>query len=493
MSASWGVLAVCLALAASAAPQSSSPEEQARQLLEGGRQYWIKGQYKQALDNFNMIISGFSSTDSVDDALLEIGRYHLEVEGNTNKAREAFEQVTKRFPQSDGAPGAYYYLGWLTMNKASSAAELDDALAQFDRVRTLYPRSDWVPNAFYAAGIVHRKAGRMPEAVESERRVALEYPTSEAAPAAQFQIGHCLALTGEPRQAMEEYQRVRNRYPESEWAARALDRITGLYRLYGSEKPAFSLDPGFAVGAGDVLRDVKAILMTPARTLWIASDKIKSAVPYDRDGKMGPSLSVQDVRSLSLSPKGDLVVAARFAVRIGKDIKSFAIPSDKPGEMDSLEKITSAVMMPGGTLLVADEKKKRVYRYDGQFQFQGTFPDSKERSVTRMTLDSEGGIVLLDEDEKTVRVFDETGRFLRGVGGKGTGFELKHPVDVAVDPARNTYVADEEAGVYVFSAQGRLLATVTSDQMRRPAALTLDPSWAILVYDEKAQRVLRFK
>jgi hypothetical protein len=58
---------------------------------------------------------------------------------------------------------------------------------------------------------------------------------------------------------------------------------------------------------------------------------------------------------------------------------------------------------------------------------------------------------------------------------------------------RNTYLADEEAGVLVFSPQGELLATVTAEDMKRPRALSLDPSGAILVYDDKLEKVLRFK
>ena len=52
-------------------------------------------------------------------------------------------------------------------------------------------------------------------------------------------------------------------------------------------KAAFARDPAYTVGAGDALKDVRAILMTPARTLWIASDKVKSAVPFEPDGARG--------------------------------------------------------------------------------------------------------------------------------------------------------------------------------------------------------------
>lgn len=470
------------------------PEEQARSLLEAGRQYWTEGKYKQALDNFNTIVSGFPGTDSVDDALLETGRYYLEIEGSPEKGREAFDQVAKRFPQSDGAPGAYYYLGWLTLTRATAQAELDDALAQFDRVHRLYPGSEWVPKALYAAGLVHQRAGRLAEAVDSERRASLEYPTSEAAPAAQFQIGHCLALMGEPRQAMEEFQQVRNRFVSSEWAARALDRITALYRLHGGARPAFTRDPGFQLAGGDVLKKVRAILSSPAGALWIASEESGSVVPFDASGKMGASVPAQDLRSLALGPRGEILATAKLALRIGpRDVKSFSIPSDKPGVPEPLEDLSAAVVTPGGSFLVADLKRKRVYRFDGQSKPHGSFPDAKQREVIRMLLDAEGGIVLLDREERTVRVYDEAGRPLRSVGPRGSGYELRKPVDVAVDPMRNTYVADEEAGILVFSPQGQLLATLTAEDMKRPKALTLDASGAILVYDDKLERILRFK
>ena len=488
--ARWPATLVLLAIAAPVLAQSS-PEEQARRLLEDGRAYRNEGKAKQALDNFNTIVTGFPGTESVDDALLEIGRYHLDVEGDEEKARAAFEQVAKRFPQSDGAPGAYYYLGWLALTRARNAAELDDALAQFTRVQRLYPGSEWVPRALHAAGLAHRKAGRLADAVESERRVSMEYPTSEAAAAAQFEVGEGLALLGEPRQAMEEFQQVRNRFPKSEWAARALQRITALYRLHGSAKPTFALDPSYAAGSGEVLKDVRAILMTSAGTLWLASDKVKSAVPVGPDGKLGPGLAAEEVRGLSMAPGGDVVVAAKTAVRVGnKEVRTFTIPTDKPGQTEPVDKISAALLTASGGMLVADEKRKKVYRYDARREYQAPFPDAREREVTRMAMDSEGGVVMLDHADRSVRVFDETGKVLRSLGPRS---DMRKPVDVAVDAFQNTYVVDEDAGVLVFSPQGQLLATVGAQELRKPTAVTVDPAGAVLVYDEKAQRVLRFK
>jgi hypothetical protein len=297
---------------------------------------------------------------------------------------------------------------------------------------------------------------------------------------------------GQPREAMEEFQQVRNRFPDSDWASPALERTTALYRLHGGPKPVFALDPTFGAGAGELLRDVRALLVAPGDVLWIASDKTKTAVPIDHGGTMGASLSAEDFRNLSLSPKGEVLVASKLAVRIGpKEVKAFAIPGDKLIP-EPLDRILSATMTGGGTYLVADEKRKKVYRFDRAFEYKGTFPearDAKEREVTRMFVDGEGGIVLLDRQEKTVRVYDEAGKAVRSLGPAG----LKKPVDVAVDAFLNAYVADEEGGISVFSPKGQLVATLGGEEIRKPRALTLDAAGAVLVYDEKAQKVLRYR
>jgi TolA-binding protein len=488
-------LSLCaVLLSAASLGAQNSPDDQARALLEDGRAYWAKKQYKQALENFNTIVTGFANSSSIDKALLEIGRYYLEVDADPGKAREAFENVARRYPQSEGAPGAYYYLGIMSLNAASSVAQLDDAVAQFTRLQRLYPRSEWVPRALHAAGIAHRKAGRLQDAVEAERRVALDHPTSDAAAPAQFQVGYCLALLGEPQGAMEEFQRVRNRYPDSPWAAVALDRITALYRLHGGPRPVFTRDTTFSLALGDALKDVKGILMTPERELWLASSKVNSAVSIEPDGKRGPSFGAQDLRGLSWSSKLGIVVVARSAVRLGsKDIKTFAIPDEKAGTMKTLDKITAAVVTLGGSLLVADDDSDRVYRYDAQGQYVGTFPDTREHKITRMTLEPEGGIVLLDRDQKTVGVYDENGKLLRSIGPKGSGFELKKPADVATDAFHNLYVADEDVGVLVFAPGGKLLATLTGDDLRRPKAITVDSDGSVLVYDDRAEKVVHYK
>jgi TolA-binding protein len=487
------LLLLALAVLPLAAAAQEAPDDQARRLLEDGRAYRRQGKLKQALDNFNIVVSSFPNTDSVGYALLEIGRYRMEVDGDVEKARAAFEQVTKQHARSDAAPGGYYYLGLLTLVRATTPAEIDDALANFARVATLYPRSEWVPRALAASARAHRRAGRYAEAADLNRRVSLEFPASDAAAEAQFEIGQDLALQGQPRLAMEEFQQVRNRFPRSPWAQPALERTTALYRLFGGASPAFAPDPAFALAGGEVLKDVRALAAAPGGTLWVASAKSHSAVPFDASGKPGPSLRAEDPRALSVTPAGELVLAGRTAVRVGpKDIRSFTTPPEKPGAAPKpVEKILAAAVTTGGFVLVSDEDRKTILRYDGKGQYLGTFPgsDATKREVSRILVDGEGDIVTLDRDEKVVRVWHETGRPIRAIGPAG----LKRPADVAVDAFRDLYVADEELGILVFNPQGQPLATIRGPELRRAKAITLDPTGAVLVYDDRSERVLRYR
>jgi TolA-binding protein len=486
---------VCLLslFAAAFAGAQESPDQQARRLLENGRKYRSEGKLKQAFDNFTIVVTSFPGTDSVGQALLEIGRYRLEVEGDLEKARAAFEQVAKEHARSDAAPGAYHHMGLLTLARAVTPAEVEDALAQFARVETLYPRSPWVPRALHGAAMAHRRAGRYAEAADLDRRVSLEYPASDAAAAAQFEIGQALALQGEAHRAMEEYQQVLNRFPQSEWAQPALERITTLYRLFGEAAPSFALDAGYALDdIGDHLKDVKAVTMAADGALWIASGKTRALVRVDGSGQLGRPLRVRDPRTLCLGPRGEVVFASRDAVNLGtRDVRRFLFPPEKENDDPKrLDNILAAALTVGGSVLVSDEDRDRVLRFDPKGKYLGTFPphDIGERSVTRILVDPEGGILTLDRDPRLLRTWDENGKLLRTVGPAG----LKKPCDVALDPFRNLYVADEELGVLVFDPQGRLLTTITSPRLKA-RAVTLEASGAVLVYDRRSERLLRFR
>ena len=320
-------------LAASASAQNS-PDEQARGLLEDGRAYWAQGKLKQALDNFNTIVTGFPNTDSVDDALLEIGRYHMEVEGNLDKAREAFDQVAKRFPQSDGAPGAYYYLGWLTLTRASSTGRARR------RPGPVRPAAAALPAQRLGA---RRRSTR--RASRTARRAGFPRPwrrsggspsstrTATRRPPPSSRSATCLALIGEPRaghggvpagpQPLPR-ERMGRRGPGPDHRASIASTASG--------KPGFTPDAASSRGRG---RRPEGRAGDPDDAGAHALDRLgqgeerRSLRARRQDGtgprRRGPA------EPLPRAPRRRRGRGPPGGARGPRDVKSFAIPGDKPG------------------------------------------------------------------------------------------------------------------------------------------------------------------
>lgn len=468
-------------------------DDQARRLLEDGRTDLANGRARQGLDALQTIVTGFPNSVYADDALLDMGRYAEDVEKNLPKAREVYDQIAKRYPQSDSAPGAYLQMGLIAFKTAANQAAMDDALANFQRVIRLYPESRFVPHALVATAGVFRRGARYDSAIDAARRAVLDYPSSELAPEAQFELAQSLAMAGDSQNAIEEFQRVRSAYPGSPAAARALNASTALFRLYANDRPVFMKDQGFSLTAGDVLKDVRSIAVTPEGAMWIASNKTKSAVSFDQALKLGTSIAAEDPQTLSISPQGEVVFAGKLAVRIGAaGVAAFAVPSDKPGVMEPIDRIGAATVMVSGDTLISDVKRKRVLRFKGD-TFASVFPDRSEREVIKLLTTPRGEAVMLRKDDKSIEIFDDSGRLVSKIGPRGPGFEWKKPVDVTIDAFSNLYVADEDQGIFLFSAKGQLLATFGASDVKKSRAVAIDLTGAALVYDDRTETIVRFK
>jgi TolA-binding protein len=469
------------------------PDDQARRLLEDGRSDIANGRAKQGLDALQTIVTGFPNSQYADDALLDIGRYAEDVEKNLVKAREVYDQIAKRYPQSDAAPGAYLQMGRIAFATGASQSALDDALANFQRVIRLYPESPFVAPALVASSAVFRRAGRYDSAIDSARRAVLDHPGSDIAPEAQFELAQSLVMAGDFQSGIEEFQRVRTNYPVSPAAGRALNATTALLRLYGADKPVFLKDPAFTMQAGEVLKDVRSLAITPAGITWIASNKTKSAVSFDPNLKLALSLAAEDPQTLAVSPSGEVVFASRLAVKVGSSaVISFSMPSEKPGEVEVIDRIGAATVLVSGDLLVSDLKRKRILRFKGN-TFVSMFPDRAEREVVKLLTTPRGDVVMLRKDDKSIEIIDDGGKVVSKIGPRGPGFEWKKPVDVTMDPFSNLYVADEDQGVFMFSAKGELMTIFGSADVKKGRAVAIDLTGAALVYDDRTETIVRFK
>ena len=99
-------------------------------------------------------------------------------------------------------------------------------------------------------------------------------------------------------------------------------------------------------------------------------------------------------------------------------------------------------------------------------------------------------IVVADQLNHRVQVFDSNGTFLRSFGHKGDNAgELIYPVGIAIDKDRNIFVAENENNrIQIFSWEGRHLGSFggqgsLDSQLLHPWGLSLDSTGNVIVAD----------
>ncbi|CAH1240998.1 TRIM3 [Branchiostoma lanceolatum] len=125
-----------------------------------------------------------------------------------------------------------------------------------------------------------------------------------------------------------------------------------------------------------------------------------------------------------------------------------------------------------------------VFRPDGTLvrtvgQQQGT------KHPWYITVDGEGNILVSDNNNYCVYVYNEDGQFLFQFGGEGSGEgQLKCPEGICTDRAGNIIVADwGNHCVEMFDKTGKFLKHITTD-MEEPCAVAMAPQGQLVVTDD---------
>ncbi len=481
-------------LTATQAPSSDT----ARKHLESGIQFYEQGRYKQALNDFEIVVS-MDDSEYSDDALLKIGEYYLEIEEDFDQARENFDRVLQQYPTTDAAAGAYYYLGMVTLRSNYGVQAVDDALANFQRVIRLYPQSRWVAAAHYSTGVALERQGAWEAATDAYYRVVSEYPRTRWAPRAHLGIGRSSVRLGKPFEGMIEIQRSRNRFPKSPEAHEALDWLTLLFRFYGypqlGQPISFHQDSSFSPRLSQKLKDVQSVRISP-RGIHLLEKGRDRVLTFQRTGKLLGTKAAANPQSLTVDPRGTLVLANEKELVIGEGPLTLAVPEedDEPKPLDKLRVATRDRL---GDLFVYDDKQKKVLHFNPSGEVISAFPDATPRKVLRLEVDRLGNLILLEEKDRLVSVYSPEGRRVARIERRGEKWELKKPTDIAVDPVGYFYVLDEDrAQVAVFDPSYRFLALLTSENfggvLRKPISFDVDGSGDIYVYDEGTKSLLRF-
>jgi tol-pal system protein YbgF len=112
--------------------------------------------------------------------------------GNFDLAVSGFEEYAQRFPDSDVADNALYWIGECRF----SQGKFQDAVASYDRMLERYPRSDRAAAANLKKGLAFLETNQVGQAVVQLRYVVSTYPNSDEARIARDRLASLGAPVG---------------------------------------------------------------------------------------------------------------------------------------------------------------------------------------------------------------------------------------------------------------------------------------------------------
>ncbi len=128
--------------------------------------------------------AGSESADPAKEKLYYDAAFDLIKAKDFDKASQAFTAFLRRYPDSQYAGNAQYWLGEVNLAKG----DLQAAGQAFARVSQSYPDHNKVPDSLYKLADVEQRLGNRDKAQGILQQVVSQYPNSSAAQLAQRQL-----------------------------------------------------------------------------------------------------------------------------------------------------------------------------------------------------------------------------------------------------------------------------------------------------------------
>ncbi|KTT25422.1 hypothetical protein RSA46_15520 [Pseudomonas oryzihabitans] len=129
----------------------------------------------------NAPAAGSEPADPAKEKLYYEAAFDLIKSKDFDKASQAFNAFLRKYPNSQYAGNAQYWLGEVNLAKG----DLQSAGQAFARVSQAYPTSNKVPDSLYKLAGVEQKLGRTDRAKAMYQQVISQYPGTSAAQLAQ--------------------------------------------------------------------------------------------------------------------------------------------------------------------------------------------------------------------------------------------------------------------------------------------------------------------
>ncbi|MCS6977294.1 MAG: tetratricopeptide repeat protein [Gemmatales bacterium] len=165
----------------------------------------------------------FQNVPGVSDrGLLRLG-HALTHAGQWDQARQAFEILLQRFPNSPFAPEARYGIGWCWQNQK----QYDQAVQSYAQVVQM-TTTEVAARSQLQMGLCRLEQKRLPEAANALLVVPFTYDYPDLSALALCEASRVFAEMKQPQQAARLLERVIKDHPQSPWAEVARQRLAEL-------------------------------------------------------------------------------------------------------------------------------------------------------------------------------------------------------------------------------------------------------------------------
>jgi TolA-binding protein len=498
---------LCMVPPASRAQEAGIVEklyENALQLLRGGKP-------NEALKGFQQIYDTYTEAPQAPDALYQAASYYYvtmdlsdlgtATRDQIQKAFPLFDRIRTRYGTSPRAPEALYKLGLLELEPDNPKASANAAYADFTSVANVYPGSPLVGPALFGAAMSEMRSGSYEAALQDFSTLLEQVPGFDDAPRAYLAYGYCQYRAGDFPRAMEEYQKLRDLFPGKPEAQTALERLTLLHRLRllpSTGRPVtYSQDATFQGKLDNLgLRTVSSLAVAPDGTLLVADDKQGQVIRVDPRGHPSKAISFPGAQSVARGRRDALLVAGDGNILIGGK----TLPLVRPDASSSrpIRDVPGLGVDRDGRIYVLDGKSDEVLLYGPALDFRAPVFRSAGGDLQDLKVGFDNQIYILDVRDKSINVVLD-GKAMPGFHLSDPPASISRPVAFTVDQLGDLYVCDADAGrVVVLDPTGkRVLATLGGDRgkggLSAPEKIEVDREGRILVYDRKADAILRYQ
>ena len=503
-------LLVCILAALGMARLSVQAEQQetdaAQRFFEDGQRLESEDDLEAALQQYTLVVEEFPESPLAPQALLRLAQQYWRA-GDVDSSLQATKRLRDTYANTPSSAGALVLEGDIQLVRAQGLADLEAAQAKFNRVLFLfnpdqYPVLDWRSQALVQSGNISLLLGRLDDAGTAFVTAIENEEVFPGTPQAQIGLATVFLNRGHWVPASEILQRVADTTHSADGLVEGDSRQVARQWLSLIHRtillPSLGQTPWAKVRrlsvSGVSLRDPIGIAARADGTLIVAQDDGPLVAIVDPEGSLLGAARQDRLRGAWWDNTNNAYAVTERAVfePISRALHTFATPSGRPGQQDSLADLAAGARNIFGSWFLLDTDLERVVMFEPNGTYHSTLMERTERPRD-LVADSQGRIFVLHEfDAGVVRFNAEGVREARVV----TGGDWERPIAVAVDRLGHIYVLDRsEKIIDVFKSTGESLVTIgpvlsNGVELDDPRDIAVDDSGRLYIADRGLDTIL---